>query len=256
MRWAGMTESPRADTFPLPHEVFELGLGRGPLRVYLYLICRKSLKHGADKMSYAIISNAVGLCKKTVRTHLRTLADAGFIRTEDHGQTFSYTLCPIQGKVCERHSVTPRNRWISTKHTWLTGEVFNAVFPVPNEVFQLGLQAGELLVYIYLHYQKGVRSGQCWPSYATIGTAVGMSRKTVQKHIGSLVDKDLIRAEETMIRRKDGHRCNGSLLYTVRPIQQILREREKESLAQLKQAEAQRKWERRCQERGRPRSAL
>ena len=87
--------------------------------------------------------------------------------------------------------------------------MFDAVFPVPNEVFQLGLQPGELLVYIYLHYQKGVRSGQCWPSYATIGTAVGMSRKTVQKHIGSLVDKDLIRAEETMIRRKAGRREEG-----------------------------------------------
>ena len=66
---------------------------------------------------------------------------------------------------------------------------------MPSVVFQLGLKAGELLVYIYLHYQKGVRSGQCWPSYATIGAAVGMSRKTVQKHIGALVNRGLIQAE-------------------------------------------------------------
>lgn len=84
----------------------------------------------------------------------------------------------------------------------------------------------------------------------------GMSRKTVQKHIGSLINKGLIQAEETMIRRKDGRRCNGSLLYTVRPIEQILKEREKEFLAELKLAEAQRKWDRRSQERGRPRFAL
>ena len=142
------------------------------------------------------------------------------------------------------------------KQTWLTGEVFNTVFPLPNEVFQLGLKAGDLLVYLYLQYQKGVRSGQCWPSYATIGAAVGMSRKTVQKHIGALVNRGLIQAEETMIRRKDGRRCNGNLLYTIRPMEQVLREREKESLAQLKQAEAQHKWERRCQERGCPRFAL
>ena len=83
-----------------------------------------------------------------------------------------------------------------------------------------------------------------------------MSRKTVQKHIGSLVDKDLIRAEETMIRRKDGRRCNGSLLYTVKPIQQILKEREEEFLAELKLAEAQRKWDRHCQQRERPCFAL
>ena len=89
-----------------------------------------------------------------------------------------------------------------------------------------------------------------------IGKAVGMSRKTVQKHVGSLVNRGLIRVEETVIRRKDGHRYNGSLLYTVKPIQQILKEREEEFLAELKLAEAQRKWDRRCQQRDRPRSAL
>ena len=128
------------------------------------------------------------------------------------------------------------------KQAWLTGEVFNAVFLLPNEVFQLGLKAGDLLVYIYLQYQKGVRSGQCWPSYATIGKAVGMSRKTVQKHIGVLVGKGLIQTEETTIRRKNGFVYNASLLYTLKPIQQVMREREEEFLAELKLAEAQRKW--------------
>ena len=143
-----------------------------------------------------------------------------------------------------------------TKQTWLTGEVFTAVFPLPNAVFQLGLKAGELLVYIYLHYQKGVRSGQCWPSYATIGAAVGMGRKTVQKHVHSLIDKGLIQAEDTMVQRKNGRSYNGSLLYTVTPIEQILKEREKKFLAELKLEEAQRKWDRRCQQRDSPRSAL
>ena len=128
------------------------------------------------------------------------------------------------------------------KQKWLTGEVFNAVFPLPNEVFQLGLKASDLLVYIYLQYRKGARSGQCWPSYATIGKAVGMSRKTVQKHIGALVDKGLVQTEETTIRRKNGFVFNGSLLYTLKPIQQVMREREKEFLTELKLAEAQRKW--------------
>ena len=131
------------------------------------------------------------------------------------------------------------------KQEWITGEVFKAVFPLPNEVFQLGLKAGDLLVYIYLQYQKGARSGQCWPSYATIGRAVGMSRKTVQKHIGALVDKGLIQTEETTIRRKNGFVYNGSLLYTLKPIQQVIRQHEKEILAELKLAEAQRKWDQR-----------
>lgn len=244
------------DTFSLPREVFHLGMKHGPLLVYLNLICRKNMKRGADKMSCAIISKAVGWCEKTVRAHLHTLTDSGFIKTEHHGQTFSYVLCPIQEKVCEHHSATPRNRWMLTKQTWLTGEVFTAVFLLPSAVFQLGLKGGELLVYIYLHYQKGVRSGQCWPSYATIGAAVGMGRKTVQKHVHSLIDEGLIQAEDTTIRRRDGRNCNGSLLYTVKPIEQILKEREKEFLAELKLAEAQRKLDRRYQPRDRPRSAL
>lgn len=128
------------------------------------------------------------------------------------------------------------------KQEWLTGEVFTAVFPLPNEVFQLGLKAGDLLVYIYLQYQKGVRSNQCYPSYATIGKAVGMSRKTVQKHISALVDKRLIQAEYTTVRRKNGRTYNGNLLYTIKPIKQVLKEREKELLAGLKLSEAQRKW--------------
>ena len=56
--------APSSDGFCLPHEVFELGLKQGPLLVYLYLICRKSLKHGADKMSCAVIGKAVGCAKK------------------------------------------------------------------------------------------------------------------------------------------------------------------------------------------------
>ena len=59
-----------------------------------------------------------------------------------------------------------------------------------------------------------------------------------------------------MVRRKNGRSYNGSLLYTVKPIEQILKEREKEFLAELKLAEAQRKWDRRCQQRDRPCCAL
>ena len=248
--------SPPSNEFFLPCEVFRFGLKQGPLLVYLYLICRKSLKHGVDKTSCAIIGKAVGLCEKTVRTHMHTLADTGLIKVEYHGQTFSYSLCLIQSKVQKHRGTTPRSRWISRKQVWITGEVFDAVFPIPVEVFQLDLKSGELLVYLYLHYQKGVRSGQCWPSYATIGVAVGMGRKTVQKHVRSLIGAGLIQAEDTMVRRKNGRSYNGSLLYTVKPIEQILKEHEKEFLAKLKLAEAQRKLDRRCQQRDRPCSAL
>ncbi len=69
-----------------------------------------------------------------------------------------------------------------------------------------------------------------------------MTRKTVQKHVWALAEKGLIRTEETTIRRKSGLVCNGSLLYTLQPIQQVVREREKEFLEELKLEKAQRKW--------------
>lgn len=127
--------------------------------------------------------------------------------------------------------------------------------PLPNEVFQLGLKAGELLVYIYLHYQKGVRNGQCWPSYATIGAAVGMSRKTVQRYVCALVDKELIATESTSV-FSNGLKVNGNLRYTLKPIRQVLKQREDEILTELKLAEAQRKLIRCSQKRDRPRSPL
>lgn len=52
----------------------------------------------------------------------------------------------------QRRGTTPRSRWISTKQAWITGEVFEAAFPLPNAAFQLDLKAGELLVYLYLHF--------------------------------------------------------------------------------------------------------
>ena len=64
----------------------------------------------------------------------------------------------------------------------------------------------------------------------------------MQKHIGALVDKGLIQTEETTIRRKNGFVYNGSLLYTLKPIQQVLKEHEKELLAELKLAKTQHRW--------------
>ena len=235
------------NSFPLPHEVFELGLRHGPLLVYISLVYLKNLRHDADTLDCAAISKLVGLCEKSVRTHLRTLENEGLIQVTAIGGKFTCTLCSIRDKVEKCRATdsarTQKVKWRSAKQEWLTGEMFNAVFYLPNEVFQLDLKSGELLVYIYLQYQKGSHSGQCWPSYATIGAAVGMSRKTVQKHVWALVNKGLIQTEETTIRRKDGFIYNGSLLYTLKSIRQVLKEREKDLLDKLKLAEAQRKWE-------------
>ena len=95
---------PNQNSFPLPHEVFELGLERGALLVYVYLVYHKSLKHSPSALSCAIVGKAVGLCEKTVRRHLHTLVNQGLIQTAGHGNSFSYSLRPIWDKVQERRS--------------------------------------------------------------------------------------------------------------------------------------------------------
>lgn len=51
-------------------------------------------------------------------------------------------------------------------------------FSLPNEIFALGLNAGELSVYCFLRRCENHRTHQCWPSIRTIGQAVHMSENT------------------------------------------------------------------------------
>lgn len=62
------------------------------------------------------------------------------------------------------------------------------------------------------------RDYACWPSYTTIGNAVGMSKKTVKRYVDSLMEKGLVTAETTSRFTKDGLKFNGNLLYHIRPI--------------------------------------
>ena len=94
---------------------------------------------------------------------------------------------------------------------------------VPNEVFNLGLSSHEIAVYNYLLRCEDRRTYQCHPSYRTIGKAVQLSENTVRKYVASLEEKGLIRTEpSTTITTKDGRVRNGSLIYTIRPIQEAL----------------------------------
>ena len=95
-------------------------------------------------------------------------------------------------------------------------------FPLPNELFILGLNAGEISIYSYLLYLENRKTFQCWPSYKKIGKAVDMSQNTVRKYVLSLEDKALITTEPTTVYTKSGMKRNGSLLYTIRPIQEAL----------------------------------
>ena len=95
-------------------------------------------------------------------------------------------------------------------------------FSLPNEVFLLGLSAGELSVYSFLKRCENRKTHQCWPRIKTIGQAVRMSENTVRKYIRQLEERGLITAEPTEVITKTGEKRNGNLLFTIRPIQEAV----------------------------------
>ena len=95
-------------------------------------------------------------------------------------------------------------------------------FMVPNEIFSIGLDYREISLYIYLLRCENRKTYQCYPSYKTIGHAIGMSENTVAKYVRQLEEKGLIYTEPTIMQSKDGKPLNGNLLYTIRPIPGVL----------------------------------
>ena len=95
-------------------------------------------------------------------------------------------------------------------------------FTMPNEIFSLGLDASEIAVYAYLRCLENRSTYQCWPSYTTIGNAVGRAKNTVMRYVDALADKGLISTESTSVLMRSGIKKNGSLRYTLRPIREAV----------------------------------
>lgn len=110
-------------------------------------------------------------------------------------------------------------------------------FLLPNEIFTLGLSPGELSVYAYLIYCEDRQTHQCWPSIGRVSQHTGMSANTIAKYIRQLEEKQLINVEPTKVRTKSGEVRNGTLQFTIRPIQEAVNyhlERQLEGLPQKK----------------------
>ena len=82
---------------------------------------------------------------------------------------------------------------------WQKPDPVKNYYPVPKVICQLGLSPGEIAVYSFLLFCEDRKTYQCYPSYRTIGEAVGMSRNTVCKYVRSLEEKGLIRTERTAV---------------------------------------------------------
>ena len=109
-------------------------------------------------------------------------------------------------------------------------------FSLPNELFLLGLNPGELAVYSYLRRCEDHKTHQCWPSIKTIGEAVGMSENTVRKYIRRLEDQGMVYTEPTEVITKSSGKRNGNLLFTLRPVQEMIDEHYARQLAELELA--------------------
>ena len=108
-------------------------------------------------------------------------------------------------------------------------------FLLPNEIFTQGLIPGKLSVYAYLIFCEDRKTHQCWPSIGRISQYTGMSANTVVKNIRQLEDKRLINVEPTKVRTKTGEVRNGTLLFTIRPIQEAVNYHLERQLAGLPQ---------------------
>lgn len=106
-------------------------------------------------------------------------------------------------------------------------------FSLLNEIFELGLSSSAFLVYSYLQRCANGKTCQCYPSYETIGKAVGLSRNTVQKCVGELADKGLIYTENTSVITKDGMKRNGNLRYTMLPTEEVVEAHHQRKLHRL-----------------------
>ena len=110
-------------------------------------------------------------------------------------------------------------------------------FSLPNEIFLLGLNAGELAVY-------------SWPSVKTIGKAVNMSGNTVRKYICQLEERGLITTEPTTVITKSSGWRNGNLLFTVSPIGEVIDEYYDQQMAVLEQTAARQRARRKAEKSG------
>ena len=106
-------------------------------------------------------------------------------------------------------------------------------FLLPNEIFTLGLSPGELSVYAYLIFCEDRKTHRCWPSIGRISQHAGMSANTISKYIRQLEEKQLINVEPTKVRTKSGEVRNGTLQFTIRPIQEAVNYKLERDLAAI-----------------------
>ena len=125
---------------------------------------------------------------------------------------------------------------------WPTRDPVKDYFPLPKEVFSLGLSAAEIAIYAYLLFCEDRQTFKCWPSYRKISEAVELSPNTICKPIRSLEERGLLVTEPTLVTTKGGCKRNGNLLFTIQPIQTALQQDYDRQMQKLNEDAARRKY--------------
>ncbi len=133
-------------------------------------------------------------------------------------------------RIFEKHLGGNATEIKNTYTKWLDEGRF---FLLPNAVFTLGLCPGEMTLYAYLMFCEDRTTHQCWPCIGRISQHTGMSANTVAKYIRQLEEKRLIDVEPTKVRTKSSEVRNGTLQFTIRPIQEAVNYKLERDLASL-----------------------
>ena len=174
---------PRHYRFPIPNAVWEHQLKPIEFVILSYLCYRHTC--GKTVLTPELIAKGIHKSADTVKKYLSALVNAGLV----------------------------------TKQCALAANGFSAndknFFTLPVEIFLLKLPPSAFMVYAYLLLIEDRRTHTCHPSYNTIADKTGMTRNTVIKSVGVLLDKHLIAVERTSYLDDRGLKWNGNNLYTI-----------------------------------------
>ena len=127
------------------------------------------------------------------------------------------------------------------KQNWPKRDPIKNYFPLPNEIFSLGLSSTAIVIYGYLLFREDRKTYECLASYRMIGEAIGKSITTVRKYVAELEERGLIATERTSIMTKDGRKWNGCLRYHIQPIQMSIDQFNEQQLRRLEVSAARQK---------------
>ncbi len=171
---------PRHYRFVVPNEVWEYKLRPVEFVLLSYLCYRQAHDRGGKKICTQAVANSLHLTIATVEKHLAALICKGLV-TEDGGLAFK----------CE-------------------GGKF---FTLPNEIFLLDLPGSAFMVYAYLLLIENRRTHTCHPSYNTIVAVTGLSKNTVMRSVGVLLETALITVESSNYFDQHGMKWKGNKNY-------------------------------------------